>query len=103
MLGWQLQLPSGSEDLEFRVYDNTLLSTALHPRHKQPNYWIHGVLEANNLASVRLVNKLWKESLSKRLVGTMTEGLLMPPPELSIQRSASPLLTSPSTVILAAV
>ena len=52
----------------------------------------HGGLEADSLASVRLASKLLKENLLKRLVWTMTEGLLMPPAEVSSQRSSSPIL-----------
>ena len=58
----QVQLPSGNEDLEFRVYGHTLLSTFLTGNRVPEG---HGGLVADNLASVRLANKSWKERLSK--------------------------------------
>ena len=84
----QVHLASGNEDFEFRVYENTLLSTRFTGRLV---LGCHGGLEADSLASVCLANKIWKEGLSKRLVWTMTDGLLMPPPEVSSQRSSGPI------------
>ena len=71
MFSLQVQLPSGNKDFEFRVYDNTLLSSLLTGNRVLGG---HGGIEADSLASVRLANKIWKESLSKRLVWTMTKG-----------------------------
>ena len=91
----QVQLPSGNEDLEFRAYDETLLSTLTGSRGLGgPSL---GGLEAESVASLRLGNTLWKESLSKRCVWAMTEGLEMPYPEVNGARcghlrSSGPIL-----------
>ena len=67
----QVQMPSGNECVEFRVYDKTVLSAILACTRLPEGY---GGLDAENLASVRLANKFWKESLPKRLMWAMTEG-----------------------------
>jgi hypothetical protein len=85
----QVQLPSGNADFEFKVYDNPLLSTLLTINRVLGG---HGGLAADILASVRLANKLWKANLPKRLVWSMTEGRLMPPPEVSNQKSSHSIL-----------